>query len=226
VDPDQSRQLRGPVEPGLRLRPGADAAEGAPRDLVVVGQKSGVLWAFDPDTGATEWATAVGPGGVLGGMEFGSASDGARIYVGITNVEHTEYTLVAGTRAGERVHGGMFAAIDAATGAILWQTPDPASDLPLHGLLAHPVWGGGLGPGFFAWIKGPLTVANGVVFGGSMDPLGHMYALDAITGTILWSFASGGSVMSAPSIADGVLYWGSGYSSGFPNNKLFAFELE
>jgi len=30
-----------------------------------------------------------------------------------------------------------------------------------------------------------------------------MYALDAATGTILWSFASGGSVTGGASIADG-----------------------
>lgn len=200
-------------------------AEGAPRDLVVVGQKSGVLWAFDPDTGATVWSQPVGPGGVLGGMEFGSASDGERVYVGITNVEGHPWTAVAGPLAGTTHRGGLFAAVDAATGAILWQTPDPSSALPRTGLLAHPVWGAGLGPGFFAWVKGPLTVANGVVFGGSMDPLGHMYALDAATGAILWSFPSGGSVMSAPSIDDGVLYWGSGYLTGFPNDKLYAFEI-
>jgi hypothetical protein len=31
--------------------------------------------------------------------------------------------------------------------------------------------------------------------------------------------------MSAPAIADGVLYWGCGYSTGFNSNKLFAFEI-
>ena len=72
---------------------------------------------------------------------------------------------------------------------------------------------------------GPITVANGVMYAGSMDPEGHMYAFNGATGEILWSFASGGSVMSAPSIVDGVLYWGSGYAIGFSNNKLYAFSL-
>jgi polyvinyl alcohol dehydrogenase (cytochrome) len=55
-----------------------------------------------------------------------------------------------------------------------------------------------------------------------------MYALDAETGETLWSYMSGGSVNSAPSIVDGTLYWGSGYSRfdlGTANNKLFAFSL-
>lgn len=201
-------------------------ADGAARDLLVLGQKSGVLWALDPDDdGATVWATAVGPGGVLGGMEFGSATDGQRAYVQITNFRHNEFQLVAGPYAGQTVRGGIWAAVDLATGHIVWQTPDPASFQPLEGDISHLTWGGGLGPGFFGVALGPLTVANGVVFAGSMDREGHMYGFDAATGLILWSFASGGSVNSAPSIHDGVLYWGSGYSNGFNNDKLFAFGL-
>jgi polyvinyl alcohol dehydrogenase (cytochrome) len=202
------------------------AADGAPRDLLVLGQKSGVLWALDPnDDGATVWATAVGPGGVLGGMEFGSATDGQRAYVQITNFRHNEFQLVAGPYAGQTVRGGIWAAVDLATGAIVWQTPDPTSFQPLEGTISHLTWGGGLGPGFFGVALGPLTVANGVVFAGSMDREGHMYGFDAATGLVLWSFASGGSVNSAPAIHDGVLYWGSGYSNGFNNDKLFAFGL-
>ena len=194
-------------------------------DRVLVGQKSGVFWAFDADDGSTLWATRVGPGGVLGGMEFGAATDGERVYTQITNFEHTEFELVAGAHAGELARGGIWAALDVATGELLWQTPDPSSDQPLDGSIVHPTWGAGLGPGFFATAMGPMTVANGVVFAGSMDREGHMHALDAATGEILWSFASGGSVMSAPSIDGGVVYWGSGYSTGFDNAKLFAFGL-
>jgi polyvinyl alcohol dehydrogenase (cytochrome) len=54
---------------------------------------------------------------------------------------------------------------------------------------------------------------------------GFMYALDAATGEILWSFASGGSVIDGPSIADGFVYWGSGYHIGTNNNKLYAFTI-
>jgi polyvinyl alcohol dehydrogenase (cytochrome) len=57
---------------------------------------------------------------------------------------------------------------------------------------------------------------------------GQMYALDTITGNILWSFQSGGSVLDGPSIVDGTVYWGSGYRRirpGIGNNKVFAFSL-
>ena len=54
-------------------------------------------------------------------------------------------------------------------------------------------------------------MANGVVYAGSMARFGpNMYGLDAATGTILWRFASGGSVNSGRAVADGTVYWGSG----------------
>ena len=200
--------------------------DGAARDLVGAGQKTGVFWALDPDAnGQTVWATAAGPAGVEGGMEFGSATDGQRVYVEFTNFDHTSFTLTAGSHAGDEVHGGIWAALDAATGAIVWQTPDPSSTRPLIGFYASAAWGLGKGPGFFAAAMGPLTVANGVLFGGSMDPEGHMYAFDASSGAILWSFASGGSVMSAPAVVDGVVYWGCGFRTGFDANKMYAFAL-
>jgi polyvinyl alcohol dehydrogenase (cytochrome) len=201
--------------------------QGKNRDLVAVGQKSGVFWAFDPDrNGATVWSQTVGPGGTLGGMEFGSATDGEKIYVAITNFDHVGFKLTAGPQAGKIVNGGIWAALDAATGKILWQTPDPWSEKPLQGELAHISFGSNLGDGFFATAKGPLTVGNGVLFGGSMNRLGHMYGFDTRDGRIIWSFESGGSVMSAPALVDNVLYWGSGYSkTGFRNNKFFSFAL-
>ena len=38
-----------------------------------------------------------------------------------------------------------------------------------------------------------------------------MFALDAATGRVLWSYPSGGSVNAGPVIVDVVVYWGSGY---------------
>jgi len=54
-----------------------------------------------------------------------------------------------------------------------------------------------------------------------------MYALDATNGKVIWSFASGGSVLDGPAIAEGVVYWGSGYPkvNGAQNNKVYAFSL-
>jgi polyvinyl alcohol dehydrogenase (cytochrome) len=59
----------------------ADAGTGRRRQAVGIGQKSGDYWALNPDTGAVIWRTNVGPGGLGGGVEFGTATDGGRVYV-------------------------------------------------------------------------------------------------------------------------------------------------
>jgi polyvinyl alcohol dehydrogenase (cytochrome) len=177
----------------------ATDARGRSRELVGAGQKSGVYWALDPDTGAVVWSTQTGPGGTAGGLQWGSAVDGRRVYTANANSNLVPWGPGGST-------AGMWAALDAGTGAILWQTAPPE--------------GGGA--------SGPVTTANGVVFGCSLDPLGHMYALDAASGQVLWRYASGGSCLSGAAISDGTLYWGSGYSNfgfGTPNNRLYAFSV-
>ena len=168
-------------------------------DVVGIGQKSGVYWALNAATGEILWGTAVGPGGVTGGIQWGTATDGTRIYVAITNSTHASYTLANG---GPTITWGSWAALDPRTGRILWQTADPTE--------------GALDPG-------AVSVANGVVYAGSYS--GMMHALDASTGQVVFGFASGGSVIGAPSIVAGSVYWGSGYRriGGIGNNKVYAF---
>ena len=170
--------------------------------IVGFGQKSGIYWALDPDNGDIVWSTMVGPGSSLGGIEWGTATDGQRIYVAIANRFQLPYTLVP---SGQKITWGAWSALDVATGKILWQTADPTT-----GTID----------------TGSVSVANGVMYAGSYS--GQMYALDTTTGKILWNFASGGSVIDGPSIVDGTLYWGSGYRNippGIGNNKVYAFTL-
>ena len=56
----------------------------------------------------------------------------------------------------------------------------------------------------------------------------NMFALDAKTGEVLWSFPSGGSVQAGAVVVDGTVYWGSGYGRlGFVagQKKFYAFSL-
>jgi polyvinyl alcohol dehydrogenase (cytochrome) len=173
---------------------------GKKRDLVGAGQKSGVYWALDPDSGDVIWSTLVGPGGTLGGIQWGTATDNKRVYVAISNNGRKSYNLPSG----QTVNGGSWAALDSSTGEILWQVADP---------------NGSIDPG-------AVSAANNVVYAGSID--GHMYGFDSKTGNILWSFNSNGAVNSGAAISDGTIYWGSGYSRfnlGAGNNKLYAFTL-
>jgi polyvinyl alcohol dehydrogenase (cytochrome) len=192
---------------------------GAPKDLVGAGQKSGMYWALDADTGATVWSMQVGPGGHLGGVHWGTATDGTRIYVE-DNFESGQmpFPLAGmGKNAGEMVATGTWSALDVNNGNVLWQIANPA--LPDGGLSG-------------VSCNGPVAVTGGVLFAGSMDAQGTMFAFDAKTGDVLWSFQSGGTVYGGPAIVGGVVYWGSGYPSsarplgfGTSSKKLYAFGL-
>ena len=63
------------------------------RDVVGAGQKSGQYWTLDPDTGAVDWVTQAGPGGTAGGLQWGSAVDGQRVYTANANSNAVPWTL-------------------------------------------------------------------------------------------------------------------------------------
>jgi polyvinyl alcohol dehydrogenase (cytochrome) len=182
---------------------------GHAKTIIGAGQKSGIYYALDPDTGALLWSTQVGPGSSLGGIEWGSASDGTRIYVAISNL----YGIPYGPPYPNSWHAGSFAALDPSSGAILWQVPDPNGAVDI----------------------GPMATANGIVYAPSMGGLNSttaatMFALDASSGSTLWSFAPGSSVNAGATLVDSTVFWGSGYSHigsflGTGNNKFYCFSL-
>src|ERR1019366_4026744 len=160
-------------------------------DMVGAGQKSGVFWALNADTGKVAWKRRVGPGGYLGGLEHGSAVDGKRVYTALADSKspHNDakpYTLPNG----QRIKYGSFAALDAATGKVVWQTPDPAG-LRFPGNDNHCEMDSPPEDCAGAFPKAPVSVANSVMFGCSSAPTGAMYAFDAATGMLLWQFESG-----------------------------------
>jgi polyvinyl alcohol dehydrogenase (cytochrome) len=181
-------------------------------DYVGAGQKSGYFTALYRNTGSLAWTTQVGPGNFQGGIMWGSATDGQKIYVaeadnnGGVPLDKT-YTIY-GTNL--TIIGGSWAALNAQTGHFIWQTPDPNAV------------GLGNGNGF---ATGPVTLANGVLYAASLE--GHFYALNAANGHILWSYQSGGSANSGPSVIDGVVYWGTGSATGNGTgaNTFYAFQL-
>jgi len=137
------------------------------------------------------------------GVQLGGESN--RIYVPLANSYGIPYTLADGSSTS----GGSWAALDPTTGAFDWQVATPD----------------GVSMGI-----GPATEANGVVYVGDSAGSGNnMFALDAATGATLWRFPASGSVWSAPAVANGVLYWGAGYSIVPPGvsgtNTFYAFSL-
>ncbi len=166
---------------------------GKPVQLLGVGQKTGIYRAYDPTDGHLVWKTRVGPTGLGGGILLGSAVDGRRVYVAEADSNHTPYEIKQPDGSTKTITGGSWAALDAATGKILWQTADPQG----------------------AQDRGMITVANGVVFASSAARSGDdMYVLDARTGRILKSFDSGGAINGGASVVDGTAYWGAGQETG------------
>lgn len=177
------------------------------REMVGAGQKSGQFWALDPDSGSVIWVTQVSPGGVGGGLQWGSSWDGTRIYTSSANSEFKPWTLPDGTVT----NYGIWSALDPSTGQVLWQTANPAQERA----------GGAVS-----------STKAGLVFVCSLDADGHMYALNGQTGDVLWDFASGGSCNSGAAIVANRVFWGSGYLAAqfdpafTGNTSFYAFGLK
>ena len=184
------------------------------RDLVVIGQKSGVGFAMDPDRGGEiVWQYRAGRGGLLGGIEWGAAADDARAYFAVSDVISPQ-------------PGGLHA-VDLATGEPVWVAP-PA---PL-------VCSGGRGCN--AAQSAAITVIPGAVLSGAFD--GGLRAYAAEDGAIAWAFdtnrefetvngvpANGASIGGpGPTVAGRMVYAGSGYGAfgGRAGNVLLAFGID
>jgi len=187
--------------------------------VLVVGQKSGVVHALDPDQeGKILWQTRVGKGGPLGGIMWGSAADQDHVYVANSDVRfNPDRTL--DPNAG----GGLFA-LDLATGKSSLQVPPVSCGSRSR---CSPA------------LSAAVTVIPGVVFSGGMSGYLRAYATD--DARLLWEVdtardypivngvsARGGAMDGpGPTIVDGMLYVNSGYAQwgGLPGNVLLAFEV-
>jgi len=81
------------------------------KELVIGPQKSGALWALNPDTGALVWSNKIGRGSAGGGMRWGLAYDGTRIFAPLNDGQGT---------GGSPNWGPGMHAVNAATGEIEW----------------------------------------------------------------------------------------------------------
>jgi polyvinyl alcohol dehydrogenase (cytochrome) len=186
------------------------------RQMLIAGQKSAVVWGFDPEEkGKVAWQTRIGKGGAGGGIQWGIA---------YSPLDRLVFAPLADATRGDPASGGGLFSLDPATGKIVWHAPPP-----------KPACAGQRGCSGAQ--RSPPTVIPGVVFSASMD--GHIRAFQAKTGEIVWDFdavrdyttvngipARGGSFSSTgPTIAEGVLYVNSGYSS-MPGNVLLAFSVK
>jgi polyvinyl alcohol dehydrogenase (cytochrome) len=198
------------------------ASLGNGQRALVVGQKSGVVHALDPDQeGKILWQTRIGKGGPLGGIMWGSAADEQRVYVANSDLGF----LPGGTMSLDPAAGGGLFALDLATGKVSMHVPPvPCGDRSQ----CSPA------------LSAAVTAIPGVVFSGGIS--GYLRAYATPDARLLWEFdtardfatvngvsAHGGAMDGpGPTIVDGMLYVASGYAQwgGLSGNILLAFEVK
>ena len=181
---------------------------GKGRELILGGQKSGDVWAVESATGKVVWHHQFGKGTALGGVHWGVATDGTRLFAPIADPGVPAPLNAAGLYA-----------IDIATGKLAWSWKagaDCENGRKARVASCDVRFG----------ISAPPLVVDGTVIAGGLD--GRLYVFDAATGKLLATHdtavaypqtvtklaGSGGSIDAAgPFAGDGMLFVGSGYGS-------------
>jgi polyvinyl alcohol dehydrogenase (cytochrome) len=184
-----------------------------------------MIWALDPDDGGRiVWSTRAGAGGVLGGVQWGTATDGKVVYAAVSDIAFV--SLVLGQPlAPDPNKGGGLHALRVDTGVKLWSAPPAKACADRKN--CSPAQ------------SAAVTATPDFVLSGSVD--GHIRAYAIADGSVLWDYdtarsfptvngiaANGGSLDAAgPTIAGGMIFVGSGYGlyGGQAGNVLIAFAL-
>lgn len=191
-------------------------------DILLAGQKSGDLWALNPENGQLLWNQKIGTGTALGGNHWGITTDGNRVFLPINDP--------GSARPGFEPRPGMYSFF-IATGESSWSVP---SQPDCESGRAERVNNCHIRYGLSA---APMLVGDALL-SGSLD--GKVVALNKNTGATIWQYdtavefetsngvsAKGGSI-DAHSIAagGGMIFVGSGYGrfGQTPGNVLLAFK--
>jgi polyvinyl alcohol dehydrogenase (cytochrome) len=215
-------------------------------DVLLAGQKSGEVFALNPDPGSPEgevlWRNRISLGTTNGGIHWGMAVSGQKVIVPVSDPERD--------RPGYTPRPGLYA-LDINSGKLHWKTPvaracefDPANR-PLIGLQAmragkKQTLEEQYSCSFYYGLSSAATATPELAFSAGLD--GRIRAYDIETGDILWQaetaipFAAtngipghGGAIdVAGQVIADGWLYVLSGYSmfGQLPGNMLLAYKVE
>jgi polyvinyl alcohol dehydrogenase (cytochrome) len=217
------------------------------KQILIAGQKSGIVYGVDPDTGHTLWKAAVGAGSPLGGIEWGIGADSKYVYVPNSDIGEifNEIARAAGAASPAPENAapgkpGLFA-LDPFTGKVVWDTPAPVAPCHYAGDRSKDYTKGAC---VRAQSAAP-AVMSGIVFSGTLD--GWFRAYDAATGKIVWEFSTtaqtyntvngnpaqpgGGIDGMGPTIAGGMVYTMSGFNGAARTgsngiNVLLAFSVD
>ena len=196
------------------------------KDVLLAGQKSGGVYALDPDAqGALIWQRRIGPGSALGGVHWGIAADDSQVYVPIADPPFVQ---------GERKPGVWALAID--DGTDVWGYAAERGCAPAFQRNAPTPW-----PecSFGYTFSAAVSLADDVVLAGALD--GRAFAFDRNDGTVLWEYATNrafetvngidahGGAIDSPGIvaADNLVIVPTGYGmfGQMPGNLLLVFEI-
>ena len=211
----------------------ATTADG--KDILLAGQKSGDVWALDPDNkGAVIWRTKLSDGTPVGGVHWGMTVMGDTVFVPVGDPDWDIKTWDYEARPG-------LTALDIASGEIRWQHRarrgcelDPAITNMVNGRQQEP-WPDC--PYMYGFSQA-TTGIDGAVLAGALD--GKLKAFDPLKGEVLWQYdtkrsfdtlngveAHGGALDNAgPAVGDGYLVLQSGYNyfNQMPGNVLLVFK--
>ena len=198
------------------------------REILLAGQKSGVVFALDPDRkGEILWQTRVGKGSTNGGVQWGMASDGQKVYAAVSDLARKAPpgTVIQVGLPPDPTQGGGLTALRIANGEKVWYAKPAPCESRSPCSPAQPA---------------AVTAIPGVVFSGSVD--GHLRAFNTEDGKVVWDFdtvrsyqtangvpGKGGSLDGAgPVVAGGMVFVNSGYArnGGMAGNVLLAFGTE
>ena len=206
--------------PDVDFGAGAILAKGTGgKQILLAGQKSGEVYALDPADGSVIWKRKVGRGGALGGVHFGIAQTGNKVFVPISD------TFDALEHDGPAKPGVY--ALDVADGKVAWSAA--AADVCNGRRFCE--------PGYSA----AISVTDHLVFAGATD--GHVRVFDTTDGRVLWDYytarpfetvngttANGGSMSggAAPLAYRGMLVVNSGYGmlGKMPGNVMLVFGID
>ena len=191
------------------------------RELLLAGQKSSDVWALDPDdNGKVVWHWNNGVGTANGGVHWGMAFDGEKVYAPISDPGRP--------RPGFVPQPGLYA-LDAASGELVWEYRTEADCEGRQKEVRYCE--------FLYGFSAATTVVGKAVIQGSLD--GHLRVFDADTGSLVFSYDTirdfdgangvsghGGAIDNASVIAaNGMLLVNSGYGmfGQVPGNVLLAF---
>jgi polyvinyl alcohol dehydrogenase (cytochrome) len=191
------------------------------KQLLIIGQKSGMVYALDPDAkGKIIWKQRVGSGGTMGGVHWGMSTDNQKVYVGVSDLP-TNNTYNVG-----KSHPGLHS-LDLLTGKFIWRTELPNVCPKEPKFLCFP------------GISAAVSSSPDLVYAGGLDGMFRIFS--ASKGEIRWEYDTkqslqtingvegfGGSIESdGPVIANGNIYLTSGYDkwAEMPGNILMVFSV-